>query len=84
MVMGKKVLIKSHKYATTVSFYVSTVWRIESNNLSLSRLTLDFTLNLYIYVIIKSSILKKNVVIRGSFSKVIFILKVLRNSITHH
>ena len=83
MVMGKMVLIKSHKYATTVSFYVSTVWRIESNNLSLSRLTLDLTLNLC-DVIIKSSILKKNVVIRGSFSKVIFILKVLRNSITHH
>ena len=83
MVMGKMVLIKSHKYATTVSFYISTVWRIESNNMSLSRLTLDFTLNLC-DVIIKSSILKKNVVIRGSFSKVIFILKVLRNSITPH
>ena len=83
MVMGKMVLNKSHKYVTTVSFYISTVLGIESNNFSLSRVTLGLTWNTC-DVIIKSTIFKKNAVIRGSFSKVLFISKVLRNSITHH
>ena len=75
------MISKSHKNVTTVSFHISTISGIEPNNLSLSRLTLNLNI---CDVIIKFTIFKNNVVIRGSFSNVIFITKVLRNSITHH
>ena len=83
MVMGKMLINKSHKNVTTVRFHISAIWGIEPNNLSLPRLMLGLTLNIC-YVIIKSTIFKNNVVTTGSFSKVIFITKVLRNSTTHH
>ena len=83
MVMGKMLINKSHKNVTTVRFHISTIWGIEPNNLSLPRLMLGLTLNIC-YVIIKSTIFKNNVVTTGSFSKVIFITKVLRNSTTYH
>ena len=80
MVTAKMLINKSHKNFTG-SFHIGTIWGIEPNNLSLSSLTLGFTWNICA-VIIKSTILKNNVVIRSCFIEVIFIARVLRNSIT--
>ena len=57
MVMEKMFINKSHKNFTNVSFHISTIWRIEPNNLSLWSLTLGLTWNIC-DVIIKSAILR--------------------------
>ena len=54
-----------------------------NNNLSPSSLTLGLTWDIC-DVIIKSTIFKSNVVIKGYSIEVIFITRRLRNSITNH
>ena len=54
-----------------------------NNNLSSSSLTLGLTWDIC-DVIIKSTIFKSNVVIKGYSIEVIFITRRLRNSITNH
>ena len=54
-----------------------------NNNLSPSSLTLGLTWDIC-DVIIKSTIFKSNVVIKGYSVEVIFIARRLRNSITNH
>ena len=83
MVTGKMLINESHKNFTNVSFDISTITGIEPNNLSLASLTLRWTWNIC-GILIKSTIFKSNVVIRSCFIEVIFISRVLRNSIANH
>ena len=83
MVTRKVFIDESHENFTNVSFHISTIKGIEPNNLSVSSLTLGWTWNIC-DILIKSTIFKSNVVIRGCFVKVIFIRRVLRNSIANH
>ena len=80
MVTGKMLMNESRKNFTNVSFNISTISVIEPNNLSLSNLTLGWTWNMC-DIFSKSTILKSNIVIRSCFIKVIFITRVLRNSL---
>ena len=83
MVRGKMLINESHKYFTNVGFHISTIRGIEPNNLSLASLALGWTCNIR-DIFIKSTIFKSNVVIRSWFIEVIFITRVLRNSIANH
>ena len=83
MVTRKMLIDESHKYFTNVSFHISTIRGVEPNNFSLASLTLEWTWNIC-DIFIKSTIFKSNVVIRSHFIEVIFITRVLRNSIANH
>ena len=80
MVTGKMLMNESRKNFTNVSFNISTISVIEPNNLSLSNFTLGWTWNMC-DIFSKSTISKSNIVIRSCFIKVIFITRVLRNSL---
>ena len=83
MVTGKMLINESHKNFSNVSFHISTIRRIEANNLSLASLTLGWTWNIS-DIFIKSAILKSNVLIRSCSIDVIFIARVLRSSVANH
>ena len=80
MVTEKMLINKFHK---NFSFHISTISGIEPNKLSLSSLTLGWAWNMR-YNFIKSTIFKSNVVVRTCLIKVIFIGRVLKNSIANH
>ena len=46
MVTGKMLIEECHKNITNVSFHISSIKDIETNNLSLSSLTLGLTWNI--------------------------------------
>ena len=83
MVIGKMLINEPHKNFTNVSFHISTIRGIEPNNLPVASLTLGWTWNICV-ICIKSTIFKSNVVIRICFIEVVFIARVLRNSIANH
>ena len=77
MVTEKMFINKSHEDFANVSFYISTIWGIEPNNMSLSSLTLALTWNICDFKA-KSTIFKSNFVIRSCFIEVILITRVIR------
>ena len=58
MVTGKMLINESHKYFTNVSFHISTISRVEPNNLSLANLTLEWTWNIC-DILIKSTMFSR-------------------------
>ena len=56
MVTGKMLINESHKNFSNVSFHISTIRGIDSNNLSLTSLTVEWTWNI-------SDIFKKSTIL---------------------
>ena len=83
MVTGKMLLKKSHKNLINVSFHISTELGIEANNLSLLSFTLEWAWNICRFII-KFTVFESNVAIKSCFIEVVFIARVLKNSITNH
>ena len=67
---------KSHKISTNVSFHIRTIWGVEPNDLSLSRLTFRLAWDILNGFIV-STIFNSDIVTRGCFIEMIFITRAL-------
>ena len=83
MVTEKMLIKKSHKNFINFSFHISTVLGNEANNLSLLSFTLEWAWNICRFII-KFTVFESNVAIKSCFIEVVFIARVLKNSITNH